>query len=216
MTTSKTTRLGLMRPTGSDAFVTQDFSDTFDLIDASPGVPPVANAAARPSNWTTAQHGMFIHQIDIGMILSWYQPSSGVTGFWKRVHPVGFLGQFTNTGSVSTSTRTYTSGPTVVTGTVTVPGGRPIFVHGQWGQGENDYDQFVLSYWENSVKITDMVFEAGEDYFSNGNFWIYRNPAPTSQLSLVVKLSLASYNASPPNGGGTSTIRNTSLAIIEI
>lgn len=216
MTTSKTPRLGLMRPTGSDAFVTGDFADTFDRVDANPGVAVVANAAARPSSYTSANHGQLIYQVDIGMLLSWNQASSGVTGSWKRVHPVGFLGQFTNTGSVSTSTRTYSSGPTVVSGTVTVPGGRPILVQAQWGQLECQYDVAVVSYWENNVRITDLVFEAGDDFFINGGFFLYRDPAPNGSLALTAKLTLASYNASPPNGGGTSTIRNTTLLITEI
>jgi hypothetical protein len=216
MTTSKTSRLGLMSPTGSDAFVTQDFADTTAILDANPGVYVCANAAGRPTTYTSAQDGSLVYQKDLRVLLAWDQVSSGVTGTWKRINPIGFLGQMSNSGSVSTSTRTYSSGPTIVTGTITVPGGRPILVMGQWGQSRNDYGQVVLSYWENNVRIADMPFEAWTDYLVNNNFWLYRNPAPDAQLSLTVKLTLASYNASPPNGGGTSSISNTNLAIFEV
>lgn len=217
MTASKTPRLSLMSPVGSDAFVVGDFSDTFGKIDAQPGILPVPNAAARPNTWTTAQHGSVILQTDFAILLEWNQPSSAAPGSWLRLNGQGFQAQYTNSGSVSTSTRNYASGPVVVSGTFTLPGGRPLLLNVGWDAFFNDTaGKNVLSYWENGTRVWDRVFYG---WRGEGNAWsvaFYRNPAPSASASVAVRLSIAAYNASPDNGGGTTTISNTILTAIEI
>lgn len=216
MTASKTARLGLMSPVGSDAFVTADFSQTMAILDANPGVLPVANAAARPTTYTAAQHGSQVYQTDLNIVWSWYQPNSGVTGQWVRVGNTGYLGQFANSGTVATSTTAYANGPTITSGTITVPGGRPILVLVSWDRLDNQYKRSVVSYWENNVRIVDKLFPGYTSDVTAGSFWLYRAPAPVSSLSLTIKLTLAAYNAAAPNGGGTSTIGNGLFAVFEV
>lgn len=215
MTASKTSRLGLMNPVGSDAFVTSDFSQTFGILDQNPGVLPVANAAARPTSYGTAQHGSLVYQTDLGIMLAWNQPNSGVTGQWVRVGTAGYLGISQNSGTVSTSTTAYANGPTVLSGTVTVPGGRPYLVLISWDRLDNQYGRSVVSYWENNVRIVDKAVYGWTGDFTDRVLWFYR-AAPSAATALTVKLTLAAYNAAPSNGGGTSTIGNAILALIEV
>jgi hypothetical protein len=216
MTANNTSRLGLMSPVGSDAFVTTDFANTFNALDANPGVLPVANAASRPSNYTTAQHGSQVIQMDLGIVWVWYQPNSGVTGQWNRVGNTGFLAEFGNSGTVSTSTTNYASGPTVASGTFTLPGGRPMLVNLSWLRFDNYYGPCVVSYWENSTRILDLAWAGFQGTPSPGTFWLYRNPAPAASLSINAKITIASYNASAPNGGGSTTMGNANLAFFEV
>lgn len=216
MTASKTGRLGLMSPTGSDAFVVGDFSDTFGKLDASPGVPPIPNAAARPSTYTSAQHGSQVFQTDLGIDLWWNQPTSGVAGQWVRKTGQGFLAQYVNSGTVSTSTRTYASGPNVVSGSVTLGGGRPIVVMLSWDRLDNDNGRNVVSYWENGTRVYDKFFFGYTGDVSAGTFWVYRNPAPSTGGSVSFAMTIAAYNASSPNGGGTTTMGNGIMSIFEL
>jgi hypothetical protein len=205
-----------MNPVGSDAFLTTDFAQSFAVLDANPGVPVAPNAAARPSNYTASQHGSIVYQADLNILWVWYQPNSGVVGYWNRIGHFGTLGQFNNTGTVSTSTTNYSVGPTIVSGTVTVPGGRPLLLMWSWDRLDNNYGRSIISYWENNVRIVDKAFYGYTGDITTETYWWLSNPAPVNSLSLTVKLTLAAYNAAPPNGGATSTIGNASLTVIEM
>lgn len=217
MTASNTPRLGLMSPTGSDAFAVGDFATSFARLDAQPGILPVPNAASRPNTWTTSQHGSIVLQTDFAILLEWNQPSSGSPGVWKRLNGQGFQAQYTNSGTVSTSTRNYGSGPVVVNGTVTLPGGRPILINVGWDAFFNDTaGRNVLSYWENGTRVWDRSFYGWKGEGNAGDISFYRNPAPNASASITVQVTVAAYNASPNNGGGTTSITNTILTVIEI
>lgn len=216
MTASKTARLGLMNPSGSDAFVTADFAQTFAILDLNPGVLMVPNAAGRPTSYTSAQHGSFVYQTDLGILWSWNQPSGGSAGAWRRVGNVGFLGSSSASGLVTTTTTNYASGAQVAAVTVTVPGGRPIMVDIEWDQLGNTYSKSVVSYWENNVRIADRVFGFGLPPAASGGGWtLYRDPAPSAALTLAAKVTIASYNASAPNGSGTTQASGVTLTIWE-
>lgn len=220
MTASKTPRLGLMNPVGSDAFVTSDFSQTFSILDANPGVVVVPNAASRPTNYTAAQHGSLVYQSDLNILWSWNQPTSGSAGAWRRVGNVGLLGQSAASGLVTTTTTTYTSGVQVAALTVTVPGGRPIQVAINWEILGNTYNKAVVSYWENNVLIASRPYYGLPPTASgspvSANSWIFgRDPAPNASLSLAAKVTVSSYPASSPNGSGTTSAQGVSLAIWE-
>jgi hypothetical protein len=215
MTASKTPRLGLMSPVGSDAFVTQDFATTFAALDANPGVAVVANAAARPTSYTAAQNGSLVYQADLNIVWVWSQPSSSQVGQWVRVGNTGLLAGFGNGGSVSTSTTNYANGPTVMSGSLTVPGGRPLLILLAWGQLDNYYGRSVVSYWENNVRIQDIPHYGYQGDLTGDVTWIQR-PAVSSSLALTVKVTVAAYNAAPPNGGATSTMGNSGITIWEL
>lgn len=216
MTASKTARLALMNPVGSDAFVTSDFSQSFSILDQNPGVFVVPNAASRPTNYAVPQHGSLVWQTDLAIMWAWNQPNSGTVGSWVRVGKKGFLGQFTNSGTVSTSTTAYANGPTVLSGTVTVPGGNSLVLMWSWDRLDNGYGRSVISYWENNVRMVDKAFYGYTGDITTSNYWWVSNPAPVNALTLTVKLTIAAYNAAAPNGGGTSTIGNASLAVFEL
>lgn len=220
MTASKTPRLGLMNPVGSDAFVTTDFATTFGILDANPGVPIVPNAASRPTNYTSAQHGSLVYQSDLNIMWSWNQPTSGSAGAWRRVGNVGLLGQSSASGLVTTTTTTYSSGVQVAALTVTCPGGRPIQVLINWEILGNTYNKAVVSYWENNVLIASRAFYGQAPTNSGtpvsaGEWAFARDPAPSGSLTLATKVTVASYNASPSNGGGTTSAQGMAIAIWE-
>jgi hypothetical protein len=220
MTASKTPRLGLMNPVGSDAFVTADFSTTFGILDLNPGTLVVPNAASRPTNYTSAQHGSLVYQSDLNILWSWNQPTSGSAGAWRRVGNVGLLGQSAASGLVTTTTTTYTSGVQVAALTVTVPGGRPIQLAISWDILGNTYNKAVLSYWENNVLITSRAFygqapTASGAPVSAGDWVFARDVAPSASLSLAAKVTVSSYPASSPNGSGTTSAQGVSLTIWE-
>jgi hypothetical protein len=220
MTASKTPRLGLMNPVGSDAFVTTDFSSTFGIIDSYPGVLSVPNAASRPTNWTSAQHGMWVYQADLNIVWSWNQPTSGSSGSWRRVGNVGLLGQSGASGLITTTTTTYSSGVQVAALTVTVPGGRPIMVSIGWDVLGNTYNKAVVSYWENNVLIASKAVygqaptNSGTPV-SNGTWQFARDVAPSASLTLATKVTVAAFNAAPANGGGTTSAQGVAIAIWE-
>lgn len=215
MTASKTPRLGLMNPVGSDAFITADFSQTFGVLDANPGVPVVANAASRPTSYTTAQHGSMVFQADQGIIWSWNQPTSGSVGAWQRVGNKGFLGQAVNTGTVSTSTTTYANGAVVVSLDVTVPGGRPILVLMSWDILSNTNGPNVFSFWENNSRQFDRYFYNYYGDVASGDAWVYRPPV-SSQQNINYKMTIAAYNAASPNGSGTTRMTNGVISAWEM
>jgi hypothetical protein len=138
-----------MLPQNSDPFSPSDYTQTFTILDGVPGITPIPNYAALPTNLTSAQHGSKYLQLDNGAEWYWYKPTSGSGGSWKRSNSVGMLAQTFVPGEVDTfATGTY-SGPdsgvtpvTIATITGTVPGGgRPIgiFAHIRelWTTGGN-------------------------------------------------------------------------------
>jgi hypothetical protein len=216
MTASKTARLALMNPAGSDAFTTDDFADTFQKLDANPGILPVPNAASRPSNYTAAQHGSIVHQLDLGILWTWFQPSSGSAGYWRRLGNYGFLGLSSGSGLVTTTNTNYNTGVQVASLSVTIPGGRPITVKMAWDQINNSYSRAVLGYWENNVLIySETVYAPQTPYPMQGEVTFIRDIAPNAALNLTAKMTLSSYNAAPPNGGGTTQVAGATLTIWE-
>jgi hypothetical protein len=217
MTASKTSRLGLMRPVGSDPFLTQDFADTFDILDARPGTVVVPNLAGRPTNWGPAQHGCKILQTDVGVEWFWNQPSSSTPGKWSRIASKGSLGSFQNSGSVSTIVTVSTQGPTVInTGNIVVPGGKPLGMFLSWDVLGNSYGKAVLTMWENNVRVWDKVWCGYlPPCASAGTFYWPRNPAPDSQQTVSYRVSISSYYSRPPNGGGATVAQNFLLNIYE-
>jgi hypothetical protein len=220
MTASKTPRLGLMNPVGSDAFVTTDFATSFGILDANPGYAIVPNAASRPTNYTSAQHGSLVYQSDLNILWSWNQPTSGSSGAWRRVGNVGLLGQSGASGLVTTTTTTYSSGVQVASLTVTVPGGRPIKVLINWDILGNTYNKAIISYWENNVLIASKAVygqaptNSGTPV-SSGEWAFARDIAPSASLTLATKVTVAAYNAAPTNGGGTTSAQGVAIAIWE-
>jgi hypothetical protein len=215
MTASKTPRLGLMNPVGSDAFVVQDFTATMAILDANPGVPIVANAAARPTSYTQAQHGSQIYQADYGIVWVWHQPTSSA-GFWRRVGNVGLISQFSTSATTSTTTTNYALGPVVVSGDVTIPGGRPYKIDMSWDSLGNTYQKSVVSFWEGNTRIFDRVFYGSLPAAASGGGTWFTRPAPSSAFTFTAKMTIASFNATAPNGSGTTTIIGPSLAITEV
>jgi len=64
-----TPRLGLKRPDGTDPFLTQDFVDNYNKLDAAPGVH-VCTSSTRPS-WGAAQAGRTIFLTDYKCFQWW-------------------------------------------------------------------------------------------------------------------------------------------------
>jgi len=222
MTASKTPALGLMNPVGSDPFLTSDFAQTFQAIDAAPGIAVVPNQASRPTGWTSNQHGRRVWQADQNIEWVWNQPSSGSPGAWLRTFAKGVLANATVGGFLGTSNTNYATGPTIVSiPNVIIPGGRPIRVTYWYDWLANDYGQSVITYWENGVQIYDN-FHDGRLFSDNfpephvNSHRFYRNIAPSSQVTMSFSITLSARNDTPPRGGGNSLIAATWLEIEEV
>lgn len=222
MTASKTPALGLMNPVGSDPFLTSDFAQTFQAIDAAPGIVTVANQSARPTGWNSNQHGRRVWQADQNIEWVWVQPSSSSPGSWQRTFAKGVLANAQVGGFLGTSNTNYATGPTIVSiPSVIIPGGRPIRVTYWYDWLANDYGQSVITYWENGVQTYDN-FHDGRLFGDNfpephvNSHRFYRNPAPSSQVTMSFSITLSARNDTPPHGGGNSLIAATWLEIEEV
>lgn len=126
-------RLKLMLPTNADAFTPQDFTDTFTILDAIPGVTRVANYAGLPTNLTNAYHGSLYLQMDNRAMWMWNQPTTGGAGSWVRTNSLGFLGGSPSLATKVTYSQATDPGATVLTASATAPGGRYIMVTAHLG-----------------------------------------------------------------------------------
>lgn len=222
MTATNTPVLGLIQPVGTDEFKTAEFASTFLTIDSNPGIFKVANQASRPTTWNQNQHGRTCRQMDQLIDWVWWQPTSGDTGVWKRISPKGTLHTQTNSGSVSSSTKVYTSGATVIqTPSIIIPGGKRIRVDCQWGGCGNTAGIAMVSYWENSSLIYTFSVNGYPHPSPNtgrvglgGNFFFNRDPAPNSQVSMSFKISISAYVGF--SSAGTSTITQTFFTVEEV
>lgn len=210
-----------MSPVASDSFVTSDFADTFATLDANPGILTVPNEASRPSNFTAAQHGRMIWQSDHNILWIWNQPTTGTVGAWQRVGSSGFLARFASTGTVSTVTTDRNLGPTVCSGTVVIPGGRPYLVMFKWDVASSQGSRIITRYWENDVPILDQVFNdvlypTVPGTAPSAKAFYYWRPAPLTALTMRCKLSISSFNDAHPWGSGLTTMTGGIMHIIEV
>jgi hypothetical protein len=114
MAYSATNRLGLKRPLAGQAFERQNWAfDFLTTLDLYPGVYP-CTAATRPATWGANQTGMFIFEIDTGLLWRW----TGAA--FVRHAPVGLLG---NPVTISADFSTAATTPTVAisAGSLAVP-----------------------------------------------------------------------------------------------
>lgn len=223
MTASKTPNLGLMNPVASDPFVIEDFSNTFGILDQNPGVLTVPNQASRPTNFTAAQHGRIVLQADQQILWMWNQVNSGVTGGWSRVGNKGLIGEFQNGGTVATTTINRDLGPTVVQGSVLIPGGRPFLALFNYGIATSVGSRIIVSYWEDNVRLLSQVFNGvdpsarpapGTTPLATAYYWM--RPAPTVARTINFKVSIAAFGDVHPWGGGYTAVTDGKLHIIEL
>lgn len=217
------TRLGLLKPTTADPFVTADLAANWQKIDDNPGVY-ICLSTTRPA-WGAAQQGMLIFEKDTGLIWNW----DGAA--FQRNAPRGLLkttGGAWARGQRTTDFSTTSTTAVVVTSisNVVVPAGlRTLMIVVTFPKGQNTVGQFggyiyrsnvsnqapLLAGWYIAGDSTSPVAGAG----GQGNSYICFEagglPPGTYNWSFQIK-SLA---------GGTSSVSgNTStpceIAIIEI
>jgi hypothetical protein len=204
LTANTTPRLGLMSPTNADPFTPDDFAATFGILDAKPGITPVANYASLPANLTTNQHMSMYVQVDNGAMWYWYQPSSGSPGSWKRANSIGLLGSTSQNSNISTTTTNPSAGPTLMSLTVTAPGGRPIRISVDCRSLQNNSSACcaVTSLWLGSGIVVEHGSGAKASTVGVQQFYdfIY-TPTPGQVMTWKVTLR----GAAVPGGGGTTT-----------
>jgi hypothetical protein len=86
MALTPTPRLGLYRPEGVDAFERTKFNETWDKLDAAPGVH-ICTSSSRPA-WGTDQTGRLIFETDTNRIMrftgsAWNQVKQAANGWYK-------------------------------------------------------------------------------------------------------------------------------------
>lgn len=209
-----------MDPADSDFFKSADFADTAQILDAVPGTLPVANLAALNAlNWTTAQHGTRVLQLDNGAEWYWYQPSG--SGVWKRTNSVGVLTSAVQGSEVSTSL-TSAPGPTFIkTPTFTAPGVRSLRVDLQVGvENTSGLNSIVMiRLFDNGNMILDWNIRCGTHINFNGTGFfnsVFIN-APSAGSSHQISAAVRSAQLSSANGGsGTSTVKASTLTVSEV
>jgi hypothetical protein len=157
-----------------------------------------------------------VYQQDLNILWSWNQPTGGSVGAWRRVGNVGFLGQAFNSATLTTTTTNYSNGPTVNSIDVVVPGGRPLLVTMSWDFFTNTNEKAVLSYWENNTKQFDVFIRSKPSPAFSANTWWAMRPAVSNGQTINFKMTIASFNASAPNGSGTTTMTGAALAVWEM
>jgi hypothetical protein len=109
---STSPRLGLKRPVGADAFLTQDMYDNLTLLDGFPGIVP-CTSGARPAGWGAAHSGMHIFETDTDLLWRWNGSA------WRRAFPIGLLA---DPAEITTDYSTASTSPvTAITTGVNVP-----------------------------------------------------------------------------------------------
>lgn len=217
-TAATTTRMGLMLPVDSDLFKASDYNATFSILDAIPGILPVANYAALPVGWTAAQHGTTVLQLDNGAQWYWYQPSG--VGQWKRVNSVGLVAQAFQTAAVSTTSQS-SPGPSFnTTGNFTAPGVRPLRINirtdADSSSGVNSI--IIFRVHDNGTVIYEYNVRSGQTINGNGthhDFTTYiTNPTPGSTHNITCYFRCANLT-SAAGGQGTSVVRRSAITVIE-
>jgi hypothetical protein len=147
-----TARLGLLKPSTSDPFVTADLASNLQKVDDTPGYR-VCTSATRPS-WTSAQAGMLIVETDTGLIWRWTGSGFvriGGNGILKTTG--GGLAVASRTTDFSTASTTYVV-VLSLTNVVVPDGTRPLLVLVQGEKGENSNGALVTQLARGTVANT--------------------------------------------------------------
>lgn len=231
MTASKTPNLGLMNPVGSDAFATSDFSDTMTKLDATPGVQVVPNQASRPTNFGVAQHGRMVWQADLNVMWTWYQPTSSVSGVWKRVGNIGHIAADYNPAWVNTTQVVWSSAPVVCSADVLIPGGRHCLIVYTWQALQNTksgqnrliavHNSNFVAEWQRNGYPYDVngVIGGPAGTGTTSGTHVYFRESSSVQEQVNFQLRIASKDPAVVGsywGGGTTSIMWATLDVYEL
>lgn len=231
MTASKTPNLGLMNPVGSDPFVTADFADTTQKIDKVPGVQVVPNEASRPTGFSAAQHGRQVWQADLNVMWVWYQPSTSISGVWKRVGCLGHIASANNPAWVNTTQVNWSSAPTVVSANVMIPGGRHCMIVYTWQALQNTkagqcrlialHNSNYVAEWQKNGFPTNVngVIGGPAGTGTEGGTHIYFRNSSATQEQVNIQMRIASKDPAVVGsywGGGTTSIMWATLDVYEL
>lgn len=123
-------RLGLLKPSTADPFVTADLARNWQKLDDYPGYY-VCKSTTRPQ-WGAAQAGMLISETDTGLLWRW----DGTT--FNRVNPTGMLKTTSGAWALAQRSTTFSTTSTTyvvalsVNNVVVPPGRRTIMVTANW------------------------------------------------------------------------------------
>lgn len=223
-TANVTPRLKLMKPLDSDQYETQDYADSFTIIDNNPGVALVDSYAglatlASSNGYGTAQNGLLAY--DRHNNAMWRYLNTSGSGSWVRANSVGLLKQVTQSVNVTTSTVNSPGILVLTSGVITVPGVRALAINvdfnGDNTSGANALG--VLQLLDGTTTLKTQVLRLGAPVANNGSdhsFTYYlSNPVPESQHEF--KLYMRSASGSSANGGGGTTVaRYTTLTVSEV
>jgi len=145
-------RLGLLKPSTSDPYVTADIASNLQKIDNTPGYY-ICTSGSRPS-WTSAQAGMLIVETDTGLVWRWTGSAFvrvAATGVLKTTG--GGLAVASRTSDFSTSSTTYVI-VLSLTSVVVPDGNRPLLILIQGLKGENTNGALVTQITRGTVANT--------------------------------------------------------------
>lgn len=218
--------LGLLKPTTSDPFVTQDLFNNWGKLDAAPGTT-ICTSTTRP-NWTTNQVGMKIFETDTGLEWWW----SGTA--WKRLWPSGLLktsgGQPAITYQSSPVSNSDSSTFTIVVAVsnVVVPDGqRPLQVVATWKSFTASHEVGVGAIFRSNTantgtRIGEWVLNDDPSGSHQGGTGASYSGWERSGLTPGVYSWSFQFRISSFNGGGTANIDTSdpggpaSIAVVEM
>lgn len=148
-----TARLGLLKPSTSDQFVTADIASNYQKIDDTPGYY-ICTSTTRPTTWGTAHAGMLIVETNTGLVWRWTGTAfvrNNATGILRTTG--GALAVASRTTDFSTASTTFVVALSV-TNVVVPDGTRPLIVLVQGKKGENSNGALVTQISRGTVANT--------------------------------------------------------------
>lgn len=200
-----TARIGLIKPTDSDGFSTENLAANWQLVDDYAG-RFVCTSGTRPP-WGAPQEGMTIYEKDTD--LEWVWNGS----LFNRYAPKGMLGNASRDTDITTTSTTL---QVVVQATgVSVPrGGRSVMVQAQWFEVENSAGRSILALYRDTNELhawavggedTDVAIEGLGD-----SVVIFDEAPPEGIYTYSLRF------AADAAVGGTTTMRATGTRKIKI
>jgi hypothetical protein len=225
-TAQVTPKLKLMRPLDSDQFESSDFYDTFTALDARPGIALVDSYAGLGTLASTNAYGVNQHGLMAldrhNNALWWYSNPSG-TGTWKRANSTGSLFHGYQGTNVVTKATTGNGSLVSDTNNFTVPGGRALQINfdfsGDNTSGSNGLGYFTLL--DGSTSLSTRCVRLGAPVGNSGTANSFSYIIPAAQVTPESTHRFRVYARSVPGsaangGGGTTTIRYSTLDVTEI
>lgn len=227
-----TARLGLLKPSTADQFVTADIAANWQKIDDNPGVY-LCTSSTRPA-WGAAHKGREIMETDT--LLKWIWTGSTAAGGFERAAPTGLLK--TTSGAWAVAQRTTAATVTKYAGVgytnilslanvVVPPGKRTLMITATWPLISNPLGRSALAVFRtltnNGTPRLSSWWIAGDNSAavsgatgSGGSFVLYEKDGLDPGVYNYSIQFATGYNGTSTSTMNCDTVTPLELAVIEI